>query len=148
MAQTGARFRNAAGALQVVGAMLRRIAIIGLALMFATPLFAQSVKLTAAEISTLLTGNTAVGVWEGAKYRQFFNEDGSTIYAKEGGRFLLGEWQIDVSRDEYQSIWAGDVEWEGWYVMEYLGTYFWVSKRTPPTPFKMLEGQRLSMPKD
>jgi len=118
--------------------MLRRIAIIGLALMFATPLFAQSVKLTAAEISTLLTGNTAVGVWEGAKYRQFFNEDGSTIYAKEGGRFLLGEWQIDVSRDEYQSIWAGDVEWEGWYVMEYLGTYFWVSKRTPPTPFKML----------
>jgi hypothetical protein len=128
--------------------MLRRIAIIGLALMFATPLFAQSVKLTAAEISTLLTGNTAVGVWEGAKYRQFFNEDGSTIYAKEGGQFLLGEWQIDVSRDEYQSIWAGDVEWEGWYVMEYLGTYFWVSKRTPPTPFKMLEGQRLSMPKD
>lgn len=128
--------------------MLRRVAIIGLALMIATPLFAQSVKLTSVEISTLLTGNTAVGVWEGAKYRQFFNEDGSTVYAQEGGQSSLGEWRIDASRDEYQSIWVGDVEWEGWYVMEYLGTYFWVSKSTPPTPFKMLEGQRLSMPKD
>lgn len=128
--------------------MLRRMAIIGLALMLATPIFAQSVKLTTAEISTLLTGNTAVGVWEGVKYRQFFNEDGSTVYAQEGRRSSLGEWRIDANRDEYQSIWAGDLEWEGWYVMEYLGTYFWVSKRTPPTAFKMLEGKRLSMSKD
>ena len=128
--------------------MLRRMAIASLVLIFAMPSFAQSVKLTTAEISTLLMGNTAVGVWEGVKYRQFFNRDGSVIFAQESSESTLGEWRIDVSRDEYQSIWAGDVEGEGWYVMEYLGTYFWVSKRTPPTPFKVLKGQRLVIPKD
>ena len=109
----------------------------------ATGAMAQSVKLTAAEISTLLTGNTAVGRWEGANYRQFFNADGSTIYAQEGSRSALGEWRIDTDRDEFQSHWPGDADWEGWYVMEYLGSYFWVSKRTPPTPFNVVQGQQL-----
>ena len=61
--------------------MLRRMTIASLVLIFAMPSFAQSVKLTTAEISTLLMGNTAVGVWEGAKYRQFFNKDGTVIFA-------------------------------------------------------------------
>ena len=43
--------------------MLRRMAIASLVLIFAMPSFSQSVKLTTAEISTLLMGNTAVGVW-------------------------------------------------------------------------------------
>lgn len=108
-----------------------------------TSVAAQSVKLTAQEITVLLTGNTAIGVWQGAKYRQFFSADGSTIYAQEGSRSTLGEWRIDTTRDEYQSIWARDVDWEGWFVMEYLGAYFWVSKSTPPTPFRVVAGQQL-----
>jgi hypothetical protein len=116
--------------------------ICGMALA-ATGAAAQSVKLKSSEIATLLTGNTAVGKWNGASYRQFFNEDGSTIYAQEDSRSALGHWRIDAERDEYQSIWARDTEWEGWYVMEYLGTYYWVSKTTPPTPFKVLTGEQL-----
>jgi hypothetical protein len=102
---------------------------------------AQSVKLQSHEIGALLTGNTAVGEWQGAKYRQYFDADGSTIYAQEGTRSTLGQWRVE--NDEYQSIWKGDPDWEGWFVMEYAGAFFWVSKTTPPTPFEMLEGQQL-----
>lgn len=105
---------------------------------------AQSVKLKADEIAILLRGNTAVGEWEGANYRQYFGPDGVTIYAQEGARSTRGEWRIEAARDEYQSIWPNDAEWEGWFVMEYLGDYYWVSKSTPPTPFKLLKGQRLA----
>ena len=104
---------------------------------------AQSVKLTSEQISELLSGNTAVGKWEGARYRQFFGEDGVTIYAQEDARSARGEWRIDEERDEYQSIWPRDAEWEGWYVMEYAGAYYWVSKATPPTPFRVLPGEQL-----
>lgn len=104
---------------------------------------AQSVKLTAEQIGDLLTGNTAVGKWEGARYRQFFGADGVTIYAQDGARSTRGEWRIDESRDEYQSIWPRDADWEGWYVMEYAGAYYWVSKATPPTPFRVEQGEQL-----
>ena len=114
--------------------MIRVLAACAL-LFLASSAHAQSVKLTAAQISDLLTGNTAVGKWDGARYRQFFGADGVTIYAQEGARSARGEWRIDQTRDEYQSIWPRDDAWEGWYVMEYAGAYYWVSKATPPTPF-------------
>jgi hypothetical protein len=107
---------------------------------------AQSVKLKAHEIEVLLSGNTATGLWEGAEYRQFFDPDGSTIYAQAGTRSSLGKWRVDPEIDEYQSIWPRDADWEGWFVMEYAGEFFWVSKRTPPTPFKVLQGQQLVAP--
>lgn len=128
--------------------MLRRTALLGIALLLGTPALAQSVKLTAQDITTLLQGNTAIGTWEGAKYRQYYNADGSTIYAQEGSRSTLGHWRIDAERDEYQSIWPRDADWEGWFVMEYLGTYFWVSKSTPPTPFKVVKGEQLIPPSE
>jgi hypothetical protein len=112
-------------------------------LMVATPLAAQSVKLKSHEIAALLTGNTAVGVWEGVAYRQYFDAQGSTIYAQAEARSSVGKWRIDTKRDEYQSIWPRDSDWEGWYVMEYASEFFWVSKSTPPTPFKVLDGQQL-----
>jgi len=108
---------------------------------FAGTAQAQSVKLQAHEIEALLTGNTAVGTWEGAPYRQFFAADGVTIYAQQGTRSARGEWRVEG--DEYQSHWPGDAEWEGWFVMEYAGQWFWVSKTTPPTPFEILSGEQL-----
>ena len=107
---------------------------------------AQSVKLTTAQIDALLTGNTAVGTWQGQKYRQFFADDGNTIYAQLGARSAVGKWRIDPTIDEYQSIWPNQKEWEGWYVMEYAGAYYWVSKSTPPTPFRVENGQNLIWP--
>ncbi len=125
----------------------RTLLVAGLALL-TVPAMAQSVKLKSHEIDALLSGNTAVGTWEGTPYRQFFASDGSTIYAQEDSRSTLGEWRIDTERDEYQSIWPRDAEWEGWFVMEYLGTYFWVSKSTPPTPFRVVDGQQLVAPNE
>ncbi len=119
------------------------------ALIFAaTVASAQSVKLTAAQITDLLTGNTAVGKWDGMRYRQFFGKDGTTIYATSGARSSRGEWHVDPANDEYQSIWPRDASWEGWYVMEYAGAYFWVSKSTPPTPFLVKRGQHLTWPEE
>lgn len=102
---------------------------------------AQSVKLAAHEITVLLSGNTAVGKWDGISYRQYFDPDGTTIYAQVGTRSARGQWRVEG--DEYQSIWPSDPEWEGWFVMEYAGDWFWVSKTTPPTPFKIVKGEKL-----
>lgn len=123
--------------------MLRRSALILLLSCLVSPASAQSVKLKANEIAALLTGNTAIGVWDGTPYRQFFAPDGSTIYAQDNARSTRGEWRIDAERDEYQSIWPRDADWEGWFVMEFAGDYYWVSKKTPPTPFRVVEGEQL-----
>lgn len=101
-----------------------------------------AVKLTASEITQLLTGNTAIGVWEGA-YRQFFGADGVTLFAQDGVRTARGEWRVDVEEDEYQSLWASDVDWEGWFIMQWHEEYYWVSRATPPTLFDVVEGQQL-----
>ena len=123
--------------------MIRRM-ILATALAFAAlPAAAQSVKLTASEIVVLLTGNTAVGNWQGTPYRQYFDPDGSTIFAAKDARSALGEWRVDADTDAFQSLWPSDEGWEGWYVMEYDSVWFWVSKTTPPTPFKVLSGQQL-----
>lgn len=125
--------------------MIRRLVLFALVAL-ALPAHAQSVKLKAHEIAALLSGNTAVGRWDGASYRQYFDRDGSTIYAQEGVRSARGQWRIDPETDEYQSIWPGDVEWDGWFVMEWAGTFYWVSKTTPPTPFGVVDGEQLVAP--
>ena len=111
--------------------------------LIAGPLWAQSVKLPADDIVKLLSGNTAVGNWQGKRYRQFFDPDGTTLYAQEGSRTARGTWRVDPETNEYQSIWPGDADWDGWFVMKYDGGFYWVSKTTPPTPFSFTEGQKL-----
>ncbi len=109
----------------------------------ALPAYAQSVKLTATEITDLLTGNTAIGLWDGIAYRQYFGDDGVTLFAQDGAWTARGVWRTDTEVDEFQSIWPGDADWEGWFIMEYLGDYYWVSRSTPPTPFEVVDGQQL-----
>ena len=127
--------------------MRRTVSRLGFALImtFTTALSsaAQAVKLSGDEIRDLLTGNTAIGRWEGVKYRQHFGVDGVTIYSQEGARSTRGLWRVDDDLEEYQSIWPRDADWEGWFVMTFGDTYYWVSKTTPPTPFQVLDGQQL-----
>ena len=104
---------------------------------------AQAVKLSGDDIRELLAGNTAIGRWDGTKFRQYFGVDGVTIYAQDGSRPTRGEWRVDDKLQEYQSIWPGDAELQGWFVMEFGDTFYWVSKSTPPTPFQVLDGQQL-----
>ncbi len=114
-------------------------------LAFATPVLAQpnAVQLDAAEVTALLTGNTAVGVWDGTPYRQYFGEDGVTLFAQPEARTTRGQWRVDPESDEYQSLWPGDAEWEGLIVMIWMDEYYWLSRSTPPTPFEVVEGQQL-----
>lgn len=121
--------------------MLRRCFLAGLIFCFASTAQAQARKLQEDEILALLSDNTAVGMWEGQTYRQYFGPDGVTIFAQTGTRSARGEWR--VVGEEYQSIWQGDEDWEAWFVMEYLGDYYWVSRSTPPTPFEIEAGQQL-----
>ncbi|MEP4194868.1 MAG: hypothetical protein ABJL99_04445 [Aliishimia sp.] len=102
---------------------------------------AQSVKLRGDEINILLSGNTAVGLWDGTPYRQYFDADGTTIFAQPNARPARGEWRVED--EEYQSRWLGDTDWEGWFVMEFGGDWYWVSKTTPPTPFEVFDGEQL-----
>jgi hypothetical protein len=123
--------------------MMKMGIAVAAAMTLANAAFAQSVKLQAHEIMSLLQGNTAIGEWNGAAYRQYFDANGSTIFAQPDSRSTRGQWRVDEARDEYQSIWPRDAAWEGWYVMEYAGVFFWVSKTTPPTPFEIIKGEQL-----
>ena len=87
---------------------VRRSILAGLLAMLATPVAAQSVKLQTLEITALLLGNTAVGTWAGANYRQYFDPDGTTIYAVDGSRSTLGEWRVQDGT--YESLWQNAAE--------------------------------------
>ena len=114
-------------------------------LALATPTLAQpvAVQLDTEEVIELLTGNTAIGLWNDVPYRQYFGEDGVTLFAQPGARTTRGEWRVDPESDEYQSLWPGDTDWEGWIVMVWMDEYYWLSRATPPTPFEVVDGQQL-----
>lgn len=111
--------------------------LLAAALLLATPALAQpvAVQLDAEEITALLTGNTAIGEWDGTPYRQYFGVGGVTLFAQPEARTTRGEWRVDPESDAYQSIWPGDAEWEGWIVMVWMDEYYWLSRTTPPTVF-------------
>ncbi len=102
-------------------------------------------KLTAAEIETLLAGNTAIGQWDGKNYRQYFSEDGSTIYAQEGTRSSYGQWRVNRDKDLYESFWQRS-DWAGYPVELEGDTYFWISHSLPPQAFEVVPGQQLIAP--
>ena len=117
---------------------MRRLAL-ALTLL-ATTANAQAVKLQDHEISALLRGNTAYGNMDGVGYRHYFAPDGSSLYAPQGAEETAGDWRVQDG--ELQSRHAGG-DWQGRFVMEYAGDFYWVSKTTPPTPFRVLDGQRM-----
>ena len=63
------------------------------------------VQATAAQITELLSGNTIVGTWSGTPYKQFYFENGRTVYVPEGGRPSEGKWRVKNDTDEDDSWW-------------------------------------------
>jgi len=110
-----------------------------------TPALAGPVQMSADEVAALLTGRTAVGVWAGARYRQWFAEDGLTIYAQEGARSSRGKWRVNNKTDAYESWWGGDPSaWDVFVVLKDGETLFWSGPGAePPVPFTMEDGQQL-----
>ena len=56
------------------------------------------------KFEALLAGNSIVGVWDAAEYRQYFDMNGSTTYAERGGAPSRGYWRIDDG-GRYCSSW-------------------------------------------
>jgi hypothetical protein len=63
-------------------------------------------KLTAAEITALLSGRTAQGEHRGTATRQYFDPTGWTDYLAEGSPPDRGKWRVDAGRDQYCSQWG------------------------------------------
>ncbi len=101
--------------------------------------------LSAAEIIELLSGNTAVGTWIDHEYRQYFNEDGQTIYAQQGQRSSLGRWRVNRERNHYESWWERSDWGAGFSITVKDGVYYWVSSTgtTEPQAFDLLKGSQL-----
>ena len=103
----------------------------------------QAEKLSGEQIRAVLTGNTALGRWDGVPYRRFFGPDGVTVWAQKDAQPVERTWRVDDRTQEYQSQRSGDLDWEGWFVMDYGRTLYWVSHSTPPTPFHVVPGKQL-----
>lgn len=103
-------------------------------------------RLTATEIIELLQGNTAIGHWIDHSYRQYFAEDGSTIYQQEGTRSTLGAWRVNETTDHYESWWKRDGWGGGYSIVIKDGVYYWVNERLKITPqaFEVVSGQQLT----
>lgn len=87
---------------------------------------ADPTPLTAEEIRTLLSGNAAVGAWNGTPYRQYFDPDGSTVYLAEGGAPDPGKWRVEPSTNKFESWW-GPGGWTPYEVSSDGDAYFWVT---------------------
>ena len=83
-------------------------AVILLVLLIAPTANAQERELTGAEVAAWISGNTVVGTWAGAAYRQYFSPDGWTDYDQVGVAVDRGRWW--VTDDRYCSHWdaSGD----------------------------------------
>ncbi|WP_282607751.1 hypothetical protein [Pelagibius sp. Alg239-R121] len=98
-------------------------------------------RLEAAEITALLTGQTALGENRGRDTRQYFDASGRTDYVERGGQVDPGKWRVDDAKNQYCSLWARG----GWacYDITTDGTrYYWVGEGYH-SPFSMVEGRKL-----
>ena len=123
--------------------LIRKVLFVALVLFASSLANAQSVKLTSVQISEILNGNTASGKWGEEVYHQYFNVDGTTIIIEAGNLKKIGKWKINDDSEEFLSRFPGDIDWQSWFIMEYSGDYYWVSKKTPPTKFKIEIGNKL-----
>jgi hypothetical protein len=121
-------------------AFLTTLVAAALLMPFVTPAAAQ--QLSASEIANVLEGNTIEGTWGGDRYRQYFAEDGTTIYVADGGKRAEGRWRVDPEKDVYESWWIST----GWtpYAMVDVpdDDYAWLNGERVE-PFEVREGRNI-----
>ena len=100
---------------------------------------AQSRQLTGAEIAEVLTGNTAVGDWEGARFRQLYREDGTTLHTRTDGARGEGIWRVSEN-GLYEESWDGGETWTAWTVRRVAGRLVFLGRDLPTTPFAVEPG--------
>ncbi|MFO7758472.1 MAG: hypothetical protein R6V26_08340 [Roseovarius sp.] len=103
---------------------------------------AKAQQMNASEIEDLLAGNTIKGAWSGEQYRQYFAEDGATVYVADDGEREHGRWRVDRDKQVYESWWPST----GWipYAMVDVpdGEYAWLNGDRMET-FEVEEGRRI-----
>lgn len=109
---------------------------------YAVETSAEAMVVNADEIIKLLTGNTAIGAWNGTDYRQYFHEDGSTIYATRNSQSSLGKWRVDTTNNIYQSLW-NEGRWDSYMVLRNGEDLLWLDVGKVTYSFKVLPGQQL-----
>jgi hypothetical protein len=73
------------------------------ATLFVSFAFAQEVQMTPEEFREILTGNTLIGEWAGSPYRQYFGENGTTMYLSNSSE-SEGTWRV-ADDGKYCSVW-------------------------------------------
>lgn len=59
---------------------------------------------TQAQLTTLLSGNTINGEWDGRPFTQYFASNGATRYREGGGPESSGSWRVNA-QGQYCSVW-------------------------------------------
>ena len=100
-------------------------------------------RLTGAEITERLSGNTVFGNQRGAAWKQFFDSDGNTTYVQEGSRPSAGKWE--VRGDDFCSLWPPSPRWDC-YIMTGAGEKVtWIPHGDgPPWPATLKPGNQLN----
>jgi len=122
-----------------------RIVIIWFALVFSNSVFAKPLVLSGPQIAKLLTGNTITGKWNGTEYRQYFSDDGTTIYATRKSQSSLGLWRVRDHLQAYESWWKGS-GWSAYAILKSDVGLLWSNGAGIEYPFKVLPGQKLVWP--
>ncbi|MEM7746105.1 MAG: hypothetical protein AAF409_20615 [Pseudomonadota bacterium] len=106
---------------------------------------ADPVKLTASEVTGLLSGNTAVGQWDGTPYRQIFETSGRTVYAEKNAPHSQGRWRTNAGTGSYESWWQNS-GWSAYEVWRDGDVHFWRGGGQDRAEFSVEPGLRLGFP--
>lgn len=121
---------------------MKSVAYAALLMFLASPVLAEAERLTAAQIAELLTGNTAVGEFRGKAFRQYFRNDGSTSFRREGqGRADIGKWRT-TDDDEYCAWWATG-GWSCYWMSRNGDTVTWHYEDKIAYPAVMVPGEQM-----
>ena len=121
--------------------MLKRLLCGLLFCLFLVPPAAAEELLTAQEIETLLLGNTISGDW-GGQYKQYYGEDGFTMYVPASGDSDPGKWRVNSEENTYESWWEG-TGWVGYQIARDGDAYLWIDSAGKKFPFVVLDGKQV-----
>jgi len=103
---------------------------------------AGETQVKADDIVKTLSGNTIVGVWSGSHYKQYFGEDGSTMYIAEGSPPSPGKWRANPETNMYESWWE-QTGWTPYSIVDTDDGLAWVSGGALHH-FEVMDGKQIS----
>lgn len=119
------------------------MAMLAIFMHFAGVARAEPVAMGAAEIETLLAGNTITGTWNGSGYQQYFEFGGVTMYLPATGANDAGKWRVDAENQAYESWWRS-TGWTAYKVLRDGDTYLWVDSGGKQHPFTVEAGKQVT----